>query len=281
MVKTGRKRKNFTTSWGDQINGLAQQKDGRWRCIDCGYRWTEPNERRAVALFRRHHEREHARSETLIPADLLPREIAADPDAAGAIEHILRAELAPGTHRRGDYLLTIPAGSDAALALLRSVPEADLWDFFRQQLIDRPEHVAAKVGIPEVARLADLPKPKPSPTLEQVGDLYVEKRKLKTEQERRESAVWWKEFREFLAKLGIVTLRQLTPEVVGQWADDVLETMERKGRSAIYVRHRFAKVKTIIIRHRTGGEMLVQNSVIQRQYSGTSGLTCSRESGVL
>ena len=38
--------------------------------------------------------------------------------------------------------------------------------------------IAERTGIEQIGYLADLPRPKPSPTLEEVGRLYLEQKKI-------------------------------------------------------------------------------------------------------
>ena len=47
----GRKQKPYQTSWKDIIPGLARDTNGRWRITATGFRYSEPNERRAVERF--------------------------------------------------------------------------------------------------------------------------------------------------------------------------------------------------------------------------------------
>ncbi len=49
MAKIGRKQKPYESTNGKTIPGLAQDKDGRWRIIATGQRFTETDEQRAIA----------------------------------------------------------------------------------------------------------------------------------------------------------------------------------------------------------------------------------------
>ena len=49
----GQPKKHYTSTSGDTIKGLSRGNDGRWRIIDTGYRFTEPNEAAAIAKFRK------------------------------------------------------------------------------------------------------------------------------------------------------------------------------------------------------------------------------------
>lgn len=208
MAKVGRKRKPHTTAWGETIDGLGKTKD-RWRCLTCRkFLPAESDERRAVANFRRHVEQEHSRSD-------------------------LRAvETTPVASYDGE-------GGQWSIAAETS--SQSLWGYVGEQIRTRPEWVAQQTGIPELARLADLPKPQPSPTLEAVGKLYLSKAEV-TPQEHRESAGRWQEFQAFMIKRGVTTLRKLTANTVADYGDDI----RSRGKSPTYVKHRFGKVKTVI-----------------------------------
>ena len=65
MVKRGRSREHYTTSWGEIIPGLYRLSDGRW--IDQDDRkhpWTSADERDAIREFRR---RRSTRADQRIP----------------------------------------------------------------------------------------------------------------------------------------------------------------------------------------------------------------------
>lgn len=51
MPKRGRPQKPYQTSWNLPIPGLARDPDGRWRILATGQRFTEHDERRAIARF--------------------------------------------------------------------------------------------------------------------------------------------------------------------------------------------------------------------------------------
>src|SRR5690348_4477049 len=48
-AKRGRPQKPYQASWGDIVPGLARDSDGRWRIVATGFRFSDADERRAVA----------------------------------------------------------------------------------------------------------------------------------------------------------------------------------------------------------------------------------------
>jgi len=212
--KVGRKAAHYRTSWGEVINGLARRlSDGVWRVIATGQKYTEPDERLAVHIYRTRYV----------------------------------------TARTSTVAIPLPAGPTPVLTqfdhannrVTQFLPEAVAWAWVREQILTRPAHVAQMTGIPEIGFLASIPKPKASPTLKAIGDLYLDKAQI-TEPEKRKSRFMWDEFVE---ATGLQTVRELTAEVFAEYGDKVRAAV----KSPTYVRHRFGKIKTILNFARTRG----------------------------
>lgn len=77
--------------------------------------------------------------------------------------------------------------TDGTVSRLDVIPVESFWKYVRQLLLTDPQRAARETGIPEVARLADLPKPEPSVTLEHICDLYAKKRKRPQKDELRKA----------------------------------------------------------------------------------------------
>ncbi|MEX0884995.1 MAG: tyrosine-type recombinase/integrase [Phycisphaeraceae bacterium] len=221
--KRGRPAKPHRTSWGAHINGLRRRKDGRWVIIATGKTFAEPDERRAVARFRRWEVEQQGETVADVNAPL-----EAFQSAAG-----LAAAREAGAEIYGH--------TDGRYSVGTEVSEPVLWAWLREQLISRPEYVAEQTGIPEVARLADLPKPEPSPTLAAIGQLYHDKAQVKRKQ-RRQMQLFWNHFREWLAEHNVETLRQLTPSRVAEYGDHIRATED----SLKYVKNRFTSIRGVI-----------------------------------
>jgi len=230
-VKVGRHRKPYLTSWGVHINGLRKRGDGRWLIVDTGKTYVEPDERRAVARFRRWEAEKQGESilDLVVSFDAFE-------STAG-----VREAFESGASIRGDLNGNRGVGLD--------VPEVVLWAYVREQLISRPEYVADQVGIPEVARLADLPKLEASPTLKAIGQLHFDKCDSKRKQ-RRQMQLFWAEFMSWMGSHGVTTLRQLTPALVAEFSDHAKAQSKSKaiGRdgSPKYLRHRFTSIRGIV-----------------------------------
>lgn len=230
MKKRGRPTKPFRTSWGEVIDGLRRRpSDGRWVIVATGQMFSEEDERRAVARFRRWQARQARKTAALSTA--VP---------AARSRQMVAEALEDDAELVRDW--------DGSASLVRDVPEAELWAWMRDQLLDRPEVAARQTGIPELAYLADLPRPTPSPALVAVGKLYDETADI-TQLERSKSRLFWKEFVESMQTHEVATLRQLSAAGIAAYGQEVIG----KGKSPTYVNHRFAKVKAVINHARSRG----------------------------
>lgn len=86
----------------------------------------------------------------------------------GAID----AMLADHDARRPEKSIHFTMPNDGNVRVSQKVDSPLLWGWLREQIIDRPEYVAQQTGLPELARLADLPRPKPSPRPADLGTMY-------------------------------------------------------------------------------------------------------------
>jgi len=114
----------------------------------------------------------------------------------------------------------------------------EVWPWLRKMILERPQHVAERTGIVEIGYLADLPRPKPSPTLQEIGRLYFDRASI-TQHERQKSRKFWNEFSDVV---GIQTVKELTAERASAYSDYIFGAEQ----SATYVKHRFGKIKTIL-----------------------------------
>lgn len=268
----GRPRKPYRASWGEYINGLRRRpSDGRWVIVETGEIFSQPDERRAVQRFRDWESSQQER-DLLLEADVDIEELARqvlEANSSGRVGPMIRitGEQSAQLVQAIEVQLGLASGSATATTAVfdptfpgtsrrpkppvrqrplvqQRVTEESFWNHVRDQLLDHPEKAAERTGIPELVRLAELPKREPSPTLKRLGDLYAQKTTI-SDQERRESVQWWEEFRMFLEPMNIRTLRELTAEAVAAWGDHILSIVE-SGKSRTYARHRFGKVKTIV-----------------------------------
>jgi len=153
--------KPYQTSWGEVIPGLYRGSDGRWRIVATNGRFREPDERRAVDRFR---------AMTVKPPTPVPF-VTAD-----SLEEVFIASLPAVDHtpeeERGPGPITFSKTANG-YAANRDMPTDELWQWFREQLITRPAHVATMTGIPELASLATMQLPQESIRLSDLIARYV------------------------------------------------------------------------------------------------------------
>lgn len=252
--KRGRRAEHYTTSWDEPIYGLARRpSDGRWRIIGTDVTFTESDERLAVHRFKTWKARQER--ETIA----VPFAAAATPQALSEVLQGLPRPTRPTDPAVALHESMVPAPTGGATPVrLQAVPGSTLiefhrepvasdafWPWLRRLILDKSALVTERTGIPELAYFADLPKPQPSPTLSEVGEAYFTKANV-TPNERSKSRLFWNDF---VAAVGVATLREITPAVVGVYLERVLGA----DQSPTYARHRFGKVKTILHHARKRG----------------------------
>ena len=155
MPRPGRPQKPYQTTWGEVIPGLTRCADGRWRIVAIEKRFTEPDERRAVARFKK-WSRSQAQDSVLI--------------SVPSTSFDNRRSFNDAWENSGAEL--IPAYGDDPARLELEVPESIIWPWLREKLINNPGYVAEAVGIPELTSLARFALPKPSIRLSDVITCY-------------------------------------------------------------------------------------------------------------
>lgn len=223
--KRGRKPKPHRDARGNYINGLRRRKDGRWVDVETGKTFVEKDENIAIARFRQMQSRREKRSVRM------------------SAMHNKKHEL----HRRPDGQRIFKT---VHLDTVIEFEEANLWPWVRNMLITRPEYAAEQTGIPELARLADLPKREPSPTLASLIKLYKDKAEAKKKQVRQ-TVLFWDEFCAWLSPHDIKTVKQLNTPLLAEYADHekkVARTKREKrvrGGSLKYLSHRFNAIRRV------------------------------------
>lgn len=116
-MKRGRPHKPYRTAKGKYIDGLARRPDGRWRVLETGQIFSEPDETRAIAKFR-----------AMMPSTQV-----------GVPINEFEPENSPD--RMVQYVFA---------------DELLLWQWLKDQLARRPGYVAERLGIPSLAHLAEV-----------------------------------------------------------------------------------------------------------------------------
>ena len=154
---SGRPQKPYVTSWGATIPGLYRKSDGRWRITVAGKKsieYTEHDERLAVARFKQWL---RLRGGDTICITVTEKDFPDRSSFRGAW---------------GGDVEMVPAYGDQPDQLVLEVEEAVIWPWLKRQLHERPVEIAEKVGIPQLARLAELSLPRDSVPLKKLWEVY-------------------------------------------------------------------------------------------------------------
>lgn len=185
MAKSGRRgrpSRPYRTSWGKDIEGLYKCPDGRWRINATGQKFTEHDERRAVAKFLAMQE----------------------PDTVDS----------PSTVRS----TSTPTGDGFTRIMLHAeTPAGEFWPWLREQMITRPEYVAKMTGLPELANLRHLPLPKPPIKVDELIATY-ERHNPSTDRAKRRAV---STFRRLTRFADAKTLDDLTQEQLSAWREEI------------------------------------------------------------
>jgi len=229
MPRRGRPKKPYQTSWGEVVVGLTKCRDGRWRIAATEGWFTEPDERRAVAYYRRWEKsRAPEQVRVSVPATAFPDKQSFDRAWGGDVQFV-------------------PAHGDQPAGLEVELPEAVLWPWLREQLITRPQWVAEQVGIPELAALSRFDLPKPPISISKVVGGYRNHSSAK-EKAKREALA---SFEALVKFAGAKTLDDLSDEKLLAFRKHVVE--ESKLTSSGTIAAYFSRIRGVI---RTAGREL-------------------------
>jgi hypothetical protein len=189
MPKGGRPQKPYQTSWNVPIAGLARDPDGRWRVVATGKRFTEHDERRAVARF--YDMTRAARVERMtIPVSSQVISRNGKPlRRSGSLVAMDRLLAATTTNTPITILLDRLNGTASAS---QDVNSAILADWLREQLTEQPGFIANLVGIPELISLRNFDIPKAPITVYPKGARPVVYEKLARAKEILPAEEYWR-----------------------------------------------------------------------------------------
>lgn len=159
-VKRGRKHRAFISSKGETIPGLAHDTDGKWRIVSTGQKFREADETIAILKAKR----------LLMEASgngTVSINIPMDGETYTEAVKVMISEA-----KRTGEPITMAASTTEASGLFQTVPEAILWPWLRKLLLESPDYVAIKTGIPQLRGLATLDIPKPSIRLSELLDMF-------------------------------------------------------------------------------------------------------------
>jgi len=242
--KLGRPQTEYRASWGDKIQGLTRLADKRWKVSGPPIiKFTEADERLAVARFYELRAKQQGRSSEVIPMATIDQ----DGNFIGTLP-----PTSPNASKLGGTFL--PSGTSSVPAeefTNRIVLNGDVLEFqghpvntdmlfawFRGQIIKRPKWVAERVGIEQIGYLTNIMPPKPSPRLDELIDLYVTKPGLSHAEANRAKLFW----KDFTKATGATTVREIDHDAVIRYEKKVLAG----GFSPKYIHHQYGGIRTIL-----------------------------------
>jgi len=194
--RLGRKRMDYRDpNIGKPVVGLSRMPDGRWRIIGTQTRFTEDDERVAIARF---HQMMGEKLYEGLPLEEIEWLRTAAPDivAGNAITALSRG-------------FTLIGKRDEAL--LR------FWRYVGEEIRTRPKWVAEQTGVEQIGYLTRLKPPEKPPTFVEVESTWKEHFKKSTEQKRRVLHAW----EDFKKTAGVTEIEQITPDVAISYRDAV------------------------------------------------------------
>jgi integrase len=191
--KTGRKQKHYVSSTGETIVGLSRMTDGRWRIIGTETRWSEPDEKKAIAQYRR---------KTDSRQQMIDRIAKTDPEFAERLAEPIQYE--------GSVMWQISNG-------IYPWDEKKLLGWFATQLRQRPKQLAEITGIEELGYLTNLKPTGPLPSLETIVKVYKDYCQASTETKSKVIRAW----NHFVKTTGIARLEDITDDVATAYQDAV------------------------------------------------------------
>jgi hypothetical protein len=163
VTKTGRPQGEYRTTWGDKIVGLRRLKDGRWRTSHPNQiTFSEPDERLAVARFRRWQADQH-NEKLVFPLEKQP---SGPPDKA-----FLAARSAATASGFSRLQIKLETGEDPVFSVV--VGSSELFLAVRHMILTEPQRLAEGTGIEQLGYLTNIKKPQDSPSMNDVGELYL------------------------------------------------------------------------------------------------------------
>ena len=198
QAKRGPKSNHWTDSrTGKPIEGLTKQKDGRWRILGTATKFTEADEQKAIAKFRK------------ITAKTLHATI-------GVGIGVRDSKAAPIKWEMNPYDLEV------YLQLMTDKTDGPFWERVVWELTNRKEYAAQKTGIEKLAYLSELRPPEPAHDVNSLSKNWESFAKCGSDAKRKVTRAW----EGFIGFTAIKTIEDITPQICVKYADHVHATVE-------------------------------------------------------
>ena len=251
MGKRGQPQKPYHTSWNEHITGLYRGKDGRWRIVATGKRYTEPDERIGVKIFREWEAEQlgHEAVQMTMPADpshpaqpILPTATIDGQSAPVDLAEIWKLFDSPG------LVMWSQVGEEhdgkgqlSEVEISYPLPGSPFWSWLGKLIAKYPKIVATNTGIPELAGLKYMALPGDALKLSELIDLYTKKGSARLEQSKKVAVT---NLNRLVKHSGAVTLEDLTIERLNAFRTFIESDPNLKAASSIKKIYR--DIRTVI-----------------------------------
>ena len=200
--------KGYVASTGLRYQFLVKDKDGRWRNVKTGEKWTDKDERRAIARYME-WERTQANATVTVSAPLT----ADIPLGPVAVQATADGEPISPVHAQTElWARSVAAeyyGHDPKFRELLAqakLPANLFYAWLREELIEHSAELAKAVGIPELASLSRMSLPQAPVTLTKLAEVYREQNGSTVATKCRAMTAWSR----LIAHTKVATLDELT-----------------------------------------------------------------------
>lgn len=122
------------------------------------------------------------------------------------------------------------------------IPEILFIQKARELILTDPITSAKKLGIPELARLDDLPRLEKPLSLQQILEFYLETRNPCKEEQKKVKSIW----KGFCKSVKVRTVREITCDMIHDYKDKLCKICKSKGYKTSWLRRKFTRVKTVL-----------------------------------
>ena len=153
----------------------------------------------------------------------------------------------PGPNKNGivewsDVCKDIPLIGASYPGETAAIPENLFLEAAREIILRDPIDAARKLGIPELARLTDLPPLDPPLSLESILQFYLDHRKPSGEESKKMKSAWT----EFCGIVKMHTVREISSDMIHDYHDIIWAEHEKGGWKNSWLKARCSRVKTLL-----------------------------------
>lgn len=221
MKKRGAKQKHHTDSkTGLPVIGLSRMTDGRWRIIGSQKRFSEADEQKAIATFRRLSGLDKFAGLNI--SDQEKEWLSAD--STEIVENSPASEVIRGF---------------AIIDKDKKRGWRKFWRYVGNEIRSKPKLIAEYTGIEELAYIKNLKPPKPLPSLKEIADAYRDHAKVLRQERSKVCRAW----QDFCDTTKIKTVEEIDEDIARIYKDAVYKRENLGPKSQ---KHLFSRIRGIL-----------------------------------